>query len=212
MSPRPRTLSDTDILNAATHVVSRHGPGRLTLANVAEAVGLAPATLIQRFGSKRGLLLAIAQHGVTELKRLFSEASVDTPSPLATLRTRLTDMVRSLDTPEAIANHLAFLHLDLTEPSYHEAALAHSRALHQGIRAHLEAAAKVGELGSAQKGTRLGTEHLANLVQATFNGALITWAVRQEGTLADWLRTHLDALLAPYQRAAPRSSEDAPQQ
>ncbi|MCA1563440.1 MAG: TetR/AcrR family transcriptional regulator, partial [Acidobacteria bacterium] len=42
---------------AAIQVMARLGPVRLTLADVAREIGLSPATLVQRFGSKRGLLL-----------------------------------------------------------------------------------------------------------------------------------------------------------
>jgi AcrR family transcriptional regulator len=53
MSPRPRTASDEEILAATHRVISSVGP-RFTLADVAREIGLAPATLIQRFGSKKG--------------------------------------------------------------------------------------------------------------------------------------------------------------
>ena len=63
MSPRPRTVSDQAILAATARVIGDLGPAKLTLARVASEVGLAPATLVQRFGSKRGLLLALAESG-----------------------------------------------------------------------------------------------------------------------------------------------------
>ena len=50
MSPRPRTVSDVDILIAAHRVISRLGPARFTLADVAKESRLSPATLVQRFG------------------------------------------------------------------------------------------------------------------------------------------------------------------
>ncbi|MDQ3742446.1 MAG: TetR/AcrR family transcriptional regulator, partial [Actinomycetota bacterium] len=61
--PRPKTVEDDAVLDAALRVVDRAGPAGLTLAAVAEEVGLAPATLVQRFASKRGLLLALAGRG-----------------------------------------------------------------------------------------------------------------------------------------------------
>ena len=59
MSPRPRTVPDEHILGAAQRTMSRLGPARWTLAEVAKDAGLSPATLVQRFGSKRGLMLAL---------------------------------------------------------------------------------------------------------------------------------------------------------
>ena len=61
--PRPKTVDDTAVLDAAMRVVDRAGPGGLTLGAVAGEVGLSPATLVQRFTSKRGLLLALARRG-----------------------------------------------------------------------------------------------------------------------------------------------------
>jgi AcrR family transcriptional regulator len=58
--PRARSVPDAEILKAAARVIGRNGPLKLTLADVGREVGLAPATLLQRFGSKRGLRLALA--------------------------------------------------------------------------------------------------------------------------------------------------------
>ena len=56
---RRKVTPDADVLTATMRVVNRVGPGRLTLADVAAEAGLAPATLLQRFGSKRGLIDAV---------------------------------------------------------------------------------------------------------------------------------------------------------
>jgi AcrR family transcriptional regulator len=68
MSPRPRATSDSAILSAAHRAVTRVGPMRLTLADVAREAGVSPATLVQRFGSKRGLLLALVAAGSGEVE------------------------------------------------------------------------------------------------------------------------------------------------
>ena len=61
MSPRPRQASDEDILKAAFRAIARLGPAKLTLADVAAEAGVSAAALVQRFGSKRALLLAAAK-------------------------------------------------------------------------------------------------------------------------------------------------------
>src|SRR6266853_335462 len=58
MSPRPRQTSDEAILMATMRVMQRRSPVDLTLADVGKEAGVVPATLIQRFGTKRSLLLA----------------------------------------------------------------------------------------------------------------------------------------------------------
>ncbi len=51
MSPRSRLKPDSEILAGAVRIIERLGPSRFTLADVGKEVGIAPATLMQRFGS-----------------------------------------------------------------------------------------------------------------------------------------------------------------
>ena len=59
MSPRPQKVTDIDIYMAAQRVMSRLGPGELTLAEIAKEAGVTAGLLVQRFGSKRDLLLSL---------------------------------------------------------------------------------------------------------------------------------------------------------
>lgn len=56
--PRVKHLSDEDVLAGVFRLVQRIGPERLTLAAAGAEVGLSASTLVQRFGTKRALLLA----------------------------------------------------------------------------------------------------------------------------------------------------------
>ena len=67
---RPRGVSDAAILHAAAEVIGRTGPSGLTLAAVAEEVGLVPGTVLQRFGSKHGLLVAMARQSAVDAQAL----------------------------------------------------------------------------------------------------------------------------------------------
>ena len=95
MAGRPRSLSNDQILDATTRVLQRLGPGRLTLADVAAEVGLVPATLIQRFGSKRGLLLAHAERAAQQIGPLLRAARAEAVSPLDALIETLTAIAQS---------------------------------------------------------------------------------------------------------------------
>jgi len=199
---RPRTVADDEILAATARAIGRLGPARLTLAEAAEEAGLAPATLVQRFGSKRGLLLALSErsvdHGAAALRRARSRRS----SPLGALRAGLVALAGPVSDPETFANHLAFLQLDLGDPEFHRHAKAHFDAVRDEIRALLDEAVAACELRPCD------TRRLARTVQATYNGALVTWAVQGHGTLARWLRRELDAVLEPHSpRLARRTIE-----
>ena len=59
MSPRPRKVTDNQLFAATHAVMSRVGPRDVTLAAIAKEAGVTAAVLVQRFGSKRALLLAL---------------------------------------------------------------------------------------------------------------------------------------------------------
>src|SRR4029450_2096017 len=111
MSPRPRETTNEELLAATQRVVSRLGPN-LTLADVAKEAGVSPATLMQRFGSKRGLLLAFAAAGSTGVREELDAIRAKDPSPLAAVYEIARCMAAMADTPETLANSLAFLQMD----------------------------------------------------------------------------------------------------
>jgi AcrR family transcriptional regulator len=190
VSPRPRATSD-DAIFAATHrAVSRLGPVRLTLAEVAAEAGVSAATLVQRFGSKRGLLLAFASHGSDEIPTMASIRAAH-PSPLAALRAVADCMTGMAPSPEVLANHLAFLQIDLVDPDFHALALKQARWMRGEIKALLDDAVKQKELAGCD------TTRLALAVAAVMNGSLLAWAVDREGTVRDRMQADLDALLQP---------------
>jgi AcrR family transcriptional regulator len=198
MAPRPRTASDTEILEATGRAIARLGPARLTLAAVAQEVGLSPATLVQRFGSKRGLLLALAKEAVAGVEGCFAAVRAAHPSPLDALLAAATEMTRHTQTAEEMANHLAFLQIDLCDPDFHRLTLESSRRILAGYRALLD------EAVAARALVRCDTTRLSRAVGALAGGSLIAWAIHREGTAEDWVRADLAALLDPYRPARKR--------
>jgi AcrR family transcriptional regulator len=188
MSPRPRATSDGDLLAATHRVVSRLGPN-LTLADVAKEAGVSPATLMQRFGSKRGLLLAFAAAGSADVSQELEAIRAQHPSPLAAVYAIARCMAAMADTPETLANSLAFLQMDLVDPEFHHHALVHSRGMHAGVKTLLDEAVKAGELAPTD------TTRLSRAVLAMIGGSLLQWAIDREGGVADRLSEDLDALL-----------------
>jgi AcrR family transcriptional regulator len=194
MCPRPRETSDDAILEATQRAMSRYGPARLTLAHVAAEAGVAPATLVQRFGSKRGLLLSLSRQAAAATGQQYAAIRTANASPLAALFAVADCMAGLAPTPEALANNLAWLHIDLTDADFHALALEQARASRGELRAILDAAVKAGELAPCD------TERLARAVGVTLGGGLLAWAIEREGTAAQWLRYDLETLLGPYRR------------
>ncbi|MDD9980946.1 MAG: TetR/AcrR family transcriptional regulator [Gammaproteobacteria bacterium] len=192
MSPRPRTVHDREILAAAARVIGRVGPARLTLALVADEVGLAPATLIQRFGSKRGLLLAIAESGREDPGPWLARLRERHPSPLAALREFLIGFTRMASTPDEMANHLAFFQMDLTDPDLRRVTQAVFAVNERAVTGLLRDAVAAGEL------RRVDPEALAPVLLTVAQGSLLSWAVHRKGSARAWARRHVETALQPY--------------
>ncbi len=198
MSPRPRATSDAQIFAATHRAVSRLGPVKLTLAKVAAEAGVSPATLVQRFGSKRGLLLAFVSSGNTA----GDEADVirrKHSSPLEALAAYADCFAGLAPTPEVLANNLAFLQIDLVDPDFRKLAEAAAQSTRREIRKFLDDAIKSGELQACD------TERLASAVAGMMNGSLLQWAIEGEGDVKARMRADLDTLLR-HRRAAPKKT------
>jgi AcrR family transcriptional regulator len=189
--PRPRTVSDEAILDAVLTLAHRVGPARLTLAAAAAEVGLSAATLVQRFGTKRDLLLAADKRGIDHWVGALDRATA--ASPLARVVEGLVLAVEAVATPERMANSVAMLQLDIADPDFHAETLRGARAVRARIERDLSAALGAGELHA---GTDVAT--LAALVETTYHGAMIGWAIHRERALPDWMRAQVEAVLAPH--------------
>ena len=190
-------MSDAEVFEAAQRVMMRVGPGDLSLAEIAGEAGVTAGALVQRFGSKRDLMLA-----------LMAEWSAGTPGMLEGFRSaRASGVERVLwwgecmgamgETPGALANHLAYLQMDLTDPEFRAHMLASAEATRASFREWLDEAVEAGELAVGTD-----TAELARLVEAAIGGSLLSWAVYQEGTAGSWVRRDLEALLRPHRAGA----------
>jgi AcrR family transcriptional regulator len=191
VSPRPRATSDAAILAAAFRVVARLGP-TLTLADVAREAGVSPATLVQRFGSKRRLLLALTSGASSGVAAEYARIRAAHRSPIAALFAVGDCMAAMAGTPEMMANSLAFLQIDLTDPEFHRHAHAHSRATHVELKALIDEAVRAGEL------RRCNSARLARAVQSLMGGSLLGWAIDRDTKVEDRVRQDMQVLLEPH--------------
>ena len=193
--PRPRTISDEAILDAVLALAHRVGPARVTFAAAAAETGLSAATLVQRFGTKRELLLAADKRGIDLWVGALNRSTA--ASPLSRIVEGLVLASDPAATPEQMANSVALLQLDLADPDFHAETLRGARAVRTRIASDLTAALAAGEL---QPDTNIAA--LAKLVETTYHGAMIGWAIHRESTLADWMREQVEAVLAPHRTAS----------
>jgi AcrR family transcriptional regulator len=191
---RPRTVSDEQILVATMKMMAKLGPVKLTLADVAEEAGLSPAALIKRFGSKRELLLAVSNSASGGMDEAYDALRRAHDSPIDALLAAATFLAKHTRSAEELANHLAFLQIDVTDPDFRKPMLEMSRSTLKGYQALLDDAVAAGEL------RRCDTAALAHAVNAIVGGSLISWAVFRKGSADKWVRRDIETLLAPYRK------------
>ena len=192
MSPRPRQASDEDMLRATFRTISKLGPARLTVADVAREAGVSAPAVIQRFGSKRALLLAAAADAATGSDYIFPGLRAKHRSPLAALLGMADCMTLMGSTPQEVAHTLIFVRHDLTDGDFHRHARVGSERMHDGLASLVAEAIKAGEL------RRCNADRLAWALLATINGSLVNWTVHRQGGLAAWIRRDLKSVLDGY--------------
>ena len=173
--------------------MTRLGPGELTLAEIAGEAGVTAGALVQRFGSKRNLLLQLsagAADGNAEFVRGLRKKQ---RSPIAVLRAYAECLANLAASPAALARNLAYLQIDLTDPDFRKHLLAQARATRSALREVIDDAVATEELSSD-----VDSQVLARVIETTLSGSLITWAIYRDGDAASWLRADVDAVLAPH--------------
>jgi AcrR family transcriptional regulator len=181
---RTPTLEVRDaLLRAARELLDEHGPGALTIRDIAARAGVAPMGVYNRFGSKNGILDALFQQGFSEL----AAAVALTPDSADPLRSLATGMARYR--AFALANPALYrLMFDFPVPGFRPSPAA-QHAAHAAF-GHLVGATR---LGIATTHIPPGDpEELAQRIWATCHGA-VSLELRGIGFVTD-RTTHYTAL------------------
>ncbi len=197
MPGRRQKVTDDDVFAAAQRAMSRRGPHELTLADIADEAGVTAGRLVQRFGSKRALLLALSERFATSAPSVFDQLRAAHRTPLAVLRAYAACMADLAPTPEAALRNLAYLNGDLADDVLRGHLVENARRTRREIEALLASAVSKGELRRDAD-----VRALARTVDTVISGSLFTWAMYQEGKSAAWITRDVEAVLAPWLRTA----------
>ena len=193
MSPRRRKAEDADVFAALVRVMHRRGPAELTLREIAAEAGLTAGALVQRFGSKRALLLAHARHAAATGDTGVVAPRLLTSSPLEALRSVTAMYAQLASSPRAAVRNLAYLHNDLADPALRRHLLRLSHAARRWYEELLTDAVAARELRP-----ETDVQAVARLIEVTLRGSFLNWTLYREGSAADWLREDLDVMLRPH--------------
>jgi AcrR family transcriptional regulator len=189
---RPRTITDERILVAAGAVISRLGPA-FTLADVAAQAGVASGTLVQRFGSKHGLLVAMTRAAIDSMRRDMRSAAGEAGDPVAAIVQTLTGRYAPLDDPATAANNLAQLAFDLADDELRELMAELHAGMEAELRPLLHRAVAAGDLPGAPP-----PAVAARILAAMADGTAIHWSARPAGGLRARMRAELEAVLGGW--------------
>lgn len=177
--PRPKLVSDEQVLNATHAVMLRLGPDRFTLNDVAEAVGLSRAALVQRFDDKRRLHLLTMERATAQVRAYFAAAPLEVG--LRPLWAMLRDLIGGMGSGEGFGGYLLLAWGDLTDPELNRLARARNEMVREAIHVRLPPDPRQAEA--------------ALLIQQLIQGASMIWLVERPGGLADYVTAETRTLL-----------------
>jgi AcrR family transcriptional regulator len=173
--------------------MSRVGPGELTLAAIGDEAGMTAGALVQRFGSRRQLLLSMTARFAESAGDLIARLRSEQGSPLAAIRAYADCMSQVAASPAVFARNLAYLQIDLTDADFRRHLVTHARATRTALQQLVEAAMAAGELARTTDAAGL-----ARIIEAIVSGSMMTWAFYRQGSAKRWMRRDLEAVLAPH--------------
>lgn len=179
--PRNRTIPDDVVLSAALDIVHADGPAGLSFGTLAERVGLAGSTLVQRFGSRPQLLqraLLQAWDGLDAETARADAAAGPGPAGVVDLLVHLSGQY----TEDDFADQLLVLREDLRDPVLRGRGEAWIASLTGMIDRRL----------ANREGDPLG---LGRLVVTHWQGTLTVWSFTRPGPLSVTVRDELTDLL-----------------
>lgn len=184
--PRPKILSDADVLRAAHRLLHERGPEALTFESLGRACGLSAATLVQRFGSKAGLKRRTLLQAWDELDDKTARLAAELPPTPAGAVELLVSLSRDYGGIEAYAEGLLVLREDLRDPELRARGARWKSALSEALDARFAA-------------VRNAPEEIGLLMAAQWQGALLWWSFEPVGRVENYvenaLRSFVTALI-----------------
>jgi AcrR family transcriptional regulator len=192
--PRPKTLPNEEVLDAAFSIMRKEGPEGLTFAALSAVCGLSASTLVQRFETKSGLIQAALLQAWDRLDRLTAELAESTPKTPAGAVSLLVGLSGDYGGIETYADDLMILREDLRDPALRARGAAWRDALSAAIAARFE--------GVAAAPTGVGL-----MMASQWQGALLWWSFDPRLPVQDFVEESLKRFVAAFVTAPSAAPE-----
>jgi len=181
---RNKTISDEAVLDRLLALLRTTTPDGLTFARASQAVTLSGATLVQRFGTREGMIEAILLHAWDRLDAITAEADASAPMSPTGAIWMLLQIMPGDKLEYSVTDGLLLLREDLRNPTL--------RARGSAWGAYLAGALGRRLTAEAARGERMGWQ-----MASMWQGALIWWAFKRDHdataevktVLEDWCRS-----------------------
>ena len=177
--PRPKLHSDDEILTIAQQVLVAKGPAAFTLTDVAQAVGVSRAAIIQRFENKATLHRKVMERSTQEVRDYFAGLAI--VEGVGALREMLSDLIGGLGSGEGFAGYLLLEWSDVHDDELNRLARERNRLVREAIEMRLP----TSETRKVQ----------ASLIQAVIQGATMQWLIEQDGPLNAFVLMQTERLI-----------------
>ena len=184
--PRKKIITDNTILRIVFDVILKMGVYEFNLKDLSKKTGLSPATLIQRFGSKKNILFEAIKLAKQNLKKDLTKIDLRHISPTQEIINIYLEPVNLIKTPENVAKTLDLIKLDIREKKLNKLMREYFNIRRKKIQPLIIAAQKKKELSSS-----LNVSKLISNLEAIWHGSIILWALIGKNTAHEWLKEEL---------------------
>lgn len=171
-------------MGAAMAVLAERGMAEFTLSDIARRVGLARATLIQRFGDRDAILLLMAEHEVQATRDYL--ATLPFEAGAAGLWRFIDEIVRSMGTGEGFSVRVTLAAIEARDPALKRLADQRYRFVQKAMADRIP--------------DRKDGEEIARHLHAVIAGATMQWVVADHDDLAAFV---LERVAWSYRRLFP---------
>jgi AcrR family transcriptional regulator len=188
--PRKKILDDKTILQCAFEVILKVGASDFNLQDLSKKTGLSPSTLIQRFGSKKNILLEAIKLARQNLKEDLNKITLSHKSPTQQIINIYLEPVNLLKSPESVAKTLDLIKLEIKQKKLKPLVRDFFRIRRKKIKVLIIAGQKEQEIRS-----NLNSLQIISHLETLWHGSIVLWALIGKNTAHEWLKKELHFFL-----------------